>query len=241
MQVATGEVVADALQRLWPEHGPQLLLSSFEREAVARPHDTWHRTSPRGLLAGALPRDWAVAMEGLACTTLHLDQRPSHSRTMRTLTAAGVPVLLYTVNEAARARELLSAGASGGVHRSAGCAAREPRRSVATHQPDQPALDLDLMRAEDPDLEGGIGGLERDRGAAPAQPLQRNLAVLDHRHDDGAVLGVVAALDDRIVAVMDAGFDHRGAHDLQHVVLALAEQHARHFDHGGGVGQGLDR
>ena len=32
---ATGEVVAGALRRLWPEDGPRLLLSSFEREVPA--------------------------------------------------------------------------------------------------------------------------------------------------------------------------------------------------------------
>ena len=33
-ELRTGEVVADTLRRLWPEDGPRLLLSSFEREAL---------------------------------------------------------------------------------------------------------------------------------------------------------------------------------------------------------------
>lgn len=109
-EVATGEQVAHALSWLWPERGPRLLLSSFEREAVAAAQ----RVSPgipRGLLAGALPSDWAPALQGLACTTLHLDQSRVTLATLQMLTAAGVPVLLYTVNDTARAQELLDAGA----------------------------------------------------------------------------------------------------------------------------------
>ena len=109
-EVATGEAVADELKRLWPEHGPHLLLSSFEREAVAAARQVAPHLA-RGLLVGALPKDWAVALEGLACTTLHLDQSRATLGTMSTLTAAGVPTLFYTINDATRARELLSAGA----------------------------------------------------------------------------------------------------------------------------------
>ena len=109
-EVATGEAVADELKRLWPEHGPHLLLSSFEREAVAAARQVAPHLA-RGLLVGALPKDWAVALEGLACTTLHLDQGRATPDTMRMLTAAGVPTLFYTVNDVTRARELLAAGA----------------------------------------------------------------------------------------------------------------------------------
>ena len=50
-------------------------------------------------------------MQSLGCATLHLDHRRISTAGLRRLAAAHVPVLLYTVNDAARARELLAAGA----------------------------------------------------------------------------------------------------------------------------------
>ena len=69
------------LQRLWPEHGPHLLLSSFEREAAGG--GTARGTAARRAACSpsALPKDWAVALQDLACTTLHLDQGRATSAT----------------------------------------------------------------------------------------------------------------------------------------------------------------
>ena len=68
-------------------------------------------TIPRGLLALRLPSDWAQAMQAIGCATLHLDHRRIGAARLRELAAANVPVLLYTVNDAERARELLAGGA----------------------------------------------------------------------------------------------------------------------------------
>ena len=48
---------------------------------------------------------------------------------------------------------------------------RSDSRSVFAVEPDQLALDPDPVRRQDADLIGGIGGLERDRGAAAAEAL----------------------------------------------------------------------
>jgi glycerophosphoryl diester phosphodiesterase len=106
----TGEVVAALLQRTWPPGGPPLLLSSFERPALAAARAVAPEL-PRGLLSNALRSDWAQAMTGLGCTTLHLDHRQVRPAMLRDLAAESVPVLLYTVNNGRRARELLAAGA----------------------------------------------------------------------------------------------------------------------------------
>lgn len=108
--VATGEIVAATLHRLWPADGPRLLLSSFARDALAAAQRT-APDIPRGLLAGRLPRDWHEAMQTLACTTLHLDHGKTSLVALQQLAGEGVPVLLYTVNTAERAQELLDAGA----------------------------------------------------------------------------------------------------------------------------------
>jgi glycerophosphoryl diester phosphodiesterase len=110
-ETATGEVVADVLRRLWPKDGPRLLLSSFERPALGAARMV-APSIPRGLLAEALPGDWAQAMQALECTTLHLSHTGVSASDLERLPAAGVPVLLYTVNTVARARMLLAAGAT---------------------------------------------------------------------------------------------------------------------------------
>src|SRR4051812_16965280 len=45
-------------------------------------------------------------------------------------------------------------------------------KSVFAVQPDQLALNPDPVRRQDADFIGGIGGLERNRGAAAAETLQ---------------------------------------------------------------------
>src|SRR5262249_49503128 len=45
-------------------------------------------------------------------------------------------------------------------------------RLIASEQPDQLALDAHAVGREDSDLVGGIGGLERNRGAAAAETLE---------------------------------------------------------------------
>jgi glycerophosphoryl diester phosphodiesterase len=109
--VATGETVAEVLIAAWPKDGPRLLLSSFDRAALAAAQRSAPGI-PRGLLAGRLPADWREAMQALACATLHLDHTRAGMAALERLVGEGVPVLLYTVNAAARARELLSAGAA---------------------------------------------------------------------------------------------------------------------------------
>jgi glycerophosphoryl diester phosphodiesterase len=110
-ETATGEVVADVLRRLWPKDGPRLLLSSFERPALAAARMV-APAIPRGLLAEALPGDWPEAMQELGCATLHLGHANLSASALELLPEAGVPVLLYTVNTVARARALLAAGAA---------------------------------------------------------------------------------------------------------------------------------
>jgi glycerophosphoryl diester phosphodiesterase len=107
---ATGAAVAESLRRLWPKDGPPLLVSSFAREALAAAQRA-APAIPRGLLAKNPPDDWQEALPALGCATLHLDHARTSLAALHLLAEAGVPVLLYTVNTAERARELLAAGA----------------------------------------------------------------------------------------------------------------------------------
>lgn len=107
---ATGEIVATYLRRRWPEDGPGLLLSSFERDALAAAAMTAPEF-PRGLLAEDLPQDWEDALSKLGCSTLHLDHARLAPARVQELTKADVPILLYTVNDPVQARTMRDAGA----------------------------------------------------------------------------------------------------------------------------------
>ncbi|MGE3290284.1 MAG: glycerophosphodiester phosphodiesterase [Geminicoccaceae bacterium] len=110
-ETVTGEVVAACLRQHWPQDGPGLLLSSFERPALAAAARV-APDLPRGLLAEDLPQDWEAELGQLGCTTLHLDHTRIDPMRMRELAGEGVPVLLYTVNDPVRARDLRAAGAT---------------------------------------------------------------------------------------------------------------------------------
>src|SRR5690349_23167870 len=63
------------------------------------------------------------------------------------------------------------------------------RSSIPPEQADQLALDAHAVGGKDAHLIGGIGWLERDRGTAAAETLERCLLVVDQRHDDIAGIG----------------------------------------------------
>ena len=105
----TGEVVADLLRRLGRRTGLGCCCraSSVRRcvqRSEPRKRSPWAPGGPATVRLGQ-------TMQALGCATLHLDHRRIGTGKLRELAAANVPVLLYTVNDAQRARELLAAGA----------------------------------------------------------------------------------------------------------------------------------
>ncbi len=105
----TGREAARLLRAAWPSDGPPLLVSSFAEPALEAVREAAPEL-PRALLREAAGADWRVALERLDCTTLHLGEAGLDGGTLAELVAAGVPVLVYTVNDPARARALLAAG-----------------------------------------------------------------------------------------------------------------------------------
>jgi glycerophosphoryl diester phosphodiesterase len=104
----TAHAVLDVLQADGTADRP-LLISSFAHAclAVARERAP---DLPRGYLCPRLPRDWAAELEHYGCMTLHTDHRRIRGAQLAELRAAGVPVLLYTVNDPRRVRKLLELG-----------------------------------------------------------------------------------------------------------------------------------
>jgi glycerophosphoryl diester phosphodiesterase len=108
LAAATAEAVADSLKRFAGQL-PGILVSSFIVEAL----EAFRPLMPElatGLLLGRLSANWQALAERLGCTTINLAQHRLTALRVARLTAAGYPVLAYTVNDPARARILYEWG-----------------------------------------------------------------------------------------------------------------------------------
>lgn len=105
----TARIALTAAAALWPDDQPPPLVTSFSTEAlgVARevvPH--W----PRGLLVGAIPPDWRERTRALDCTLLVADQAELDRSLIGMIGAAGLGLLVYTLNDQERMRTLWHEG-----------------------------------------------------------------------------------------------------------------------------------
>lgn len=105
---ATAAAVAATLDRLAGGHSP-VLVSSFLEDAVAEAKRRMPKI-PRAMLFRKVPRNWAEIAGELGCATVNADQRYLTEGLVAEISAAGYPVLAYTVNEAARARQVFGWG-----------------------------------------------------------------------------------------------------------------------------------
>ena len=109
-EVETGRRVALELRRSWPR-GHGLLVSSFSAASLEAARAVAPEL-PRGLLVEAPPPDWPVTLRRLGCVSLNPWHEHTDRETVRAARALGLQVVVYTVNEAQRARELLDSGAA---------------------------------------------------------------------------------------------------------------------------------
>jgi glycerophosphoryl diester phosphodiesterase len=105
---ATAVAVANCLDRL-ADRLPPILISSFLADAVAAAARLAPLV-PRGMLWRKLPRSWRKSAAALGCATIHLGQDSLTEAAVAMIRDAGYPLLAYTVNEAARARQLFEWG-----------------------------------------------------------------------------------------------------------------------------------
>jgi len=104
----TGQAVALAARELW--HGQTApLLSSFSYPALEAAMQAAPEL-PRGLLLDEWDDNWQQMTTALACTSIHLNYKLLNAERTAALKAAGLRVMVYTVNQPLRARELLSWG-----------------------------------------------------------------------------------------------------------------------------------
>ena len=85
------------------------LLSSFAENALAAARAAVSPL-PRALLVDAVPADWQTRLQRLGAVSLNANHKTLTAATARAVKQAGYWLFCYTVNDAGRARELLSWG-----------------------------------------------------------------------------------------------------------------------------------
>ncbi|WP_312282911.1 MULTISPECIES: glycerophosphodiester phosphodiesterase [Pseudescherichia] len=104
----TGKTVALAARALW-QGMTRPLLSSFEIDALEAAQQAAPEL-PRGLLLDAWREDWRALATRLGCVSLHLNHKLLDEQRTAEIKAAGLHILVYTVNQPQRAAELLRWG-----------------------------------------------------------------------------------------------------------------------------------
>ncbi|WP_019448328.1 glycerophosphodiester phosphodiesterase [Cupriavidus sp. BIS7] len=108
----TGAAVALDALTLWKHAAVPPLLSSFSEEALEAAHKVAPGL-PRALLLDKLPPDWLERLRRLECVALDANHSELDAAVIGAAHAAGFKVLCYTVNDPARAQDLLDWGLDG--------------------------------------------------------------------------------------------------------------------------------
>lgn len=108
----TGEQVVRKAAKLYVGASVLPLFSSFSFEALMSARYVWPE-SPRGWLVDQFTdADWD-RLKALEATSLHTNHKKFDAALVKPLHDAGYRIMLYTVNDIDRARELLDAGVDG--------------------------------------------------------------------------------------------------------------------------------
>lgn len=105
----TAEVALKMVKERWPSDCPAPIISSFSLDSL----DAARKVAPdlpRGYLIEKLPVDWRENARTLDCAAIHPNSRHLSRDQVREIKAAGYALLVWTVNEVGRARDLLSWG-----------------------------------------------------------------------------------------------------------------------------------
>jgi glycerophosphoryl diester phosphodiesterase len=105
---ATATAIASCLDKLTGGL-PPLLISSFLAKVIAATA-ALVPSIPRGILWRKIPRNWRTIAAQLGCTTIHCSHVDLTREGAEEVRTAGYPLLVYTVNDDARARQLFGWG-----------------------------------------------------------------------------------------------------------------------------------
>jgi glycerophosphoryl diester phosphodiesterase len=109
LEIYSGDLIARSCASRWADQKVALLLSSFSEQALhaamlAAPQ------LPRALLMDRLFPDWLARCRRLSCVAVDWNERLVNAALIRDAHAAGLRVLVYTVNDPQRAAQLLAWG-----------------------------------------------------------------------------------------------------------------------------------
>jgi len=105
----TAKAALNLVDEIWPDNLPQPLFSSFDRPSL----EAVKAVKPDallGYLCTRVPRNWPEIITRLGCSTLNVSNRWIRQKHIAAARALDVPVLVYTVNDPARAKKLLDLG-----------------------------------------------------------------------------------------------------------------------------------
>lgn len=105
----TGAAIAREASKAWRDAAVAPLLSSFSTVALAAAREVAPEL-PRALLFDELPADWLDRCRALGCVALDAHHPTLGRKLIEQAHRASLRVLAYTVNDEARADELLDAG-----------------------------------------------------------------------------------------------------------------------------------
>jgi len=106
----TSHAALAVVARSWPAGAPVPVISSFKAASLEAAREA-APALPRGFLAERLEGDWIGAARALGCATIHPGFRELTRGQVEEAHRHGFPVLVWTVNDAARAVEIRGWGA----------------------------------------------------------------------------------------------------------------------------------
>lgn len=108
-ELETAAASLRVLREVWPASAPAPLVSSFEVPALLAARRI-APALPRGYLIYDRPPDWRAIVAAVEPATLNVCWEKETPESLAEYRATGLPVLVYTVNDPARARALFAAG-----------------------------------------------------------------------------------------------------------------------------------
>jgi glycerophosphoryl diester phosphodiesterase len=110
MEAETGKQVARLARKLWTGADLPPLLSSFSEVALEAAMNEAPELPRALLIEEAVPADWRDRLERLQCGGLNLNHKYTTLSIAQAVRQAGYTLAIWTVNDTARARELLDWG-----------------------------------------------------------------------------------------------------------------------------------
>ncbi|UYO95303.1 glycerophosphodiester phosphodiesterase [Pollutimonas sp. M17] len=110
LEAETGRQVARLARRLWAGADLPPLLSSFSETALEAALNEAPELPRALLIEEEVPADWRDRAQRLQCVGLNLNHKHTTRAIVQAVRQAGYTLAIWTVNDAARARELLDWG-----------------------------------------------------------------------------------------------------------------------------------